>query len=371
MTSMTDQISMFSGVIRPRITLKSGGVSLPSPQRLEIHRSRMAEISMFTAVIPVEGLTAQWFDPTDTSTNEIDIEIFCGFLDSGSAEGTESFSRIFSGLVDYIEYHPETQVVVASGRDWACRLIEYELSETSFLNMSASDALGTLAEEVGLETDIDSTDGLVGQFYQYEHKARGVPGMHRYQTGWDFCVGMQREYGYDLWADDKTLHFRAPDISSSPLTLDWTAASSASSCPAGPVNNLTLARRFTYPRNASVTVSSWDARQRCIHSATYPSDENTTSAGYNFTAAVGTTQDQCLKLAKLRFNDLTAHERMLRMSVHPELDISPRQRIRLQGTGTTFDSVIYTVDEVFFLYDSRGISKNITLRVRGGTEDLS
>ncbi|NHO32022.1 hypothetical protein [Acetobacter fallax] len=328
----------------------------------------MAEASVFSVVVPVEGAASQWFDPASNTSGEIEIDIFCGFMTASAPEGSESFTKVFSGLVDYIEYRPETQVVIASGRDWASRLIEYELSGTSFLNMTASEAIETLASEVGLQADIDATDGLVGQFYQYEHKAHGLSGMHRFQTAWDFCVGMQREYGYDLWVDDKTLHFRSPDISDTVLTLDWTAAVSGSFYPTAPVGNMVLARRFTYSRDASVTVSAWDARQRAVHSATFPSGSETGSSRYNFTAPVGTTQDQCVALARLRFNDLVAHERMIRMTVHPQIDISPRQRIRLQGTGTTFDSIIYTVDDVTFSYGSQGISKSVTLRVRDGME---
>ncbi|GBR06983.1 hypothetical protein [Acetobacter oeni] len=329
----------------------------------------MAESGVFSVVIPVDESISPWFDPVDGSSEEIEIDIYGGFISASVPEGSAPVTKIFSGLVDYVEYRPDTGVVIASGRDWASRLIEYELSGSSFLNMTASEALTTLASEVGLQADIDATDGLVGQFYQYEHKAHGLSGMHQFQTGWDFCVGMQHEYGYDLWVDDKTLHFRVPDTSDSIMTLDWAAAATASSSPVGPVSNMILVRRFTNTGDASVTVSAWDARQRAVHSATYPVSSSGSSSRYNFTAPVGTTQDQCLTLAQLRFNDLIAHERMIRMNVHPQLDILPRQRIRLQGTGTTFDSVIYTVDDVTLSYNSKSVSKSITLRMRNATGD--
>lgn len=364
MVLMGDQVSSESGVTRPRVIIKAGGQELPTPQQVNIHLSRMAEAGVFSAVLPVADAISQWFDPAADATGDIEIDIFLGYVSPQSAEGTESFTQIFSGVADYIEYRPDRRVVSVRGRDWASSLIGHELSGMSFLNMTASEALKILADETGLESDIDPTEGLVGQFYQYEHKAHGLSGMHRFQTAWDFCVGMQREYGYDLWVNGKTLHFKIPDTTTPSLILDWVAPSSGSSFPTGPVTGLTLSRRFIYSRAASVSVSSWDARQKCVHSATYPAGTALDSCLYNFTAPVGTTQDQCATLARLRFKDLTAHERLIRMIVPPDLDILPRQRVCLQGTGTSFDSIVYVVDDMTFSYGAGGLTKSISLRVR-------
>lgn len=370
MSTFTEQISQSSGVLRPRFLLQCGNITLPTAQRIEIHHSRLGEAGFFTISVPVLNGDTAWFDPDAGSSSELSLDIYGGFLAAGQEEGSDNIARIFSGLIDYIEYRPQGQIVIARGRDWAARLIEYELSGMEFLNVTAAEALQLLAEKVGLEANTDPTEGLIGQFYQYEHKAFGLPGMHRFQTAWDFCVGMQREYGYDLWVDGKTLYFRKPDTSVTTIsTLDWSQSMSEGMTSSAPVQALSLSRRFIYSRGAAVTVSAWDARQKGLHSATWPAEMADGISRYNFTAPVGTTQDQCLKFAQLRFNDLLAHERVLHVNVHPELDIAPRQRVRLQGTGTSFDSIVYTVDDVTFRCSAEEISKTVTLRVRSGTEE--
>ncbi|WP_143217303.1 phage late control D family protein [Acetobacter sp. DsW_063] len=348
----------------------TNGTALPDASNIHIKKTRLSESGTFSLTLPVEASSPYWFDP-DVGTFELPIEVYLGFLPHGQEEGTQPYSLLFGGVVDHAHYTPAGNKVVVSGRDRSARLIERELSGKSFLNFTASDAISQLATEVGLTPDVDTTSGLVGQFYQYEHKAHGLRSMHRFQTAWDFCVGMQRRYGYDLWVDGNTLYFKAPDENSEILYLNWKQADSETKYPVSSVWNLGLSRRVAYSDGTAVTVSAWDARQRVSHSATYPSDISAAGLGYAYTAAVGTTLDECAALARQKYNETMAHARTLSMNVHPSLSISPRQRVTIQGTGTSFDGVPYTVDEVIFSVNGPRIAQSITLRNRSNLKDAS
>ncbi|MBV1838614.1 hypothetical protein [Acetobacter estunensis] len=354
---LTTQLS--SGVIRPRLSVQYGNTTLPVPQRVEVRTSRMAEAATFSAVF-ASSLSAPLQLNLDSSSS---FQIFRGFSDDDLTGNSSSQTKLFSGSIDHIEYHPSSGTVQVSGRDWSAALMALELSGLSFMNMSAAEAMTQLAQSAGLEADIDATDGFVGQFYQYEHKAHGLAGMHRYQTAWDFCVGMQRHYGYDLWVDDRTLHFRKPDENTDIITLNWSDGQTSSSGVDAAVLDMRMSHRPLYTEGVSVTVSAWDARQKVVHSASWP-EGAASGQMFTFTAPVGTTLDQCLVLVKQRYGELAAHGRTIRMDVNPALDLSVRQKVRIQGTATSFDALVYTIDEIVQSFAEKHATQSLMLRPR-------
>ncbi|MFT8718266.1 hypothetical protein [Acetobacter sp.] len=327
------------------------------PHHVKVIQSRMAEASTFEATLSLPQTTLE----VPFFSNGESITIYMVVSETGQIEDY-SKSKVFSGGIDRSIFNLADRTLKIWGRDWSSKLISYELSGESFLNMTASDVISSLAKTVGLSADVDNTAGFVGQFYQYEHKAHGLSGMHRYQTAWDLCVGIQRNYGYDLWVDDKTVHFKKPS-NDNVVSLSWNGNSGSSSFASGPILNLTLSHDLLYADNIYVAVSSWDSRQKITHKAIYPT-ESSSGQAFNFTAPVGTTIDQCKQIAQQRYGEIIAHTKNVEMHLHPYVNISTRQMVKLSGTNTVFDSVFYTVDQLSIEGTDRGISKTAILRPR-------
>lgn len=344
--------------ISSNINIKDTNGNTITPHYVKIINSRLAESCTFNATIPID--TTYTEIPFFENGNSVDIFAKATLAGSGSATSED---KIFSGKIDRSVFNPPKRILSLSGRDWSSSLINYEISGESFLNMTASDALAYLASKVGLSADIDTTSGFIGQFYQYEHKAHALSGMHRYQTAWDLCVGMQNEYGYDLWVENKTLYFKQKQENGNIINLEWTSQKPGSNVYQRAILDINLSNNQIYSEGIYVKISSWDARQKIIHSAQYP--ENISSGQvFNFTAPVGTTTDQCKNLAQQRYTDIMAHGKNVELHLHPYLNISTRQLVKLSGTGTSFDSIVYTVDQVIIEYSEKSISKKAILRPR-------
>ncbi|MCH4091411.1 hypothetical protein [Acetobacter sp.] len=344
--------------ISSNISIKDNSGNTLTPIRVKVINSRLSESCTFNATIPIDTT----YNSIPFFENGNSIDIYAQTTSSGSGN-TTSEDRIFSGKIDHSTFNPLKRILNLSGRDWSANLINYEISGESFLNMTASDAISYLAGQVGLSADIDKTSGFIGQFYQYEHKAHGLSGMHRYQTAWDLCVSMQHEYGYDLWVENKTLYFKKKQENDNIINLQWNNQTGSSNNYERAILDINLLNNQTYSEDIYVKISSWDARQKTVHSAQYP-ENNSSGHAFNFTAPIGTTTDQCKNLAQRRYNDIMAHGKNVELHLHPYLNISTRQLIKLSGTGTSFDSIIYTVDQVTIEYSGRSITKKAMLRPR-------
>lgn len=344
--------------VSSNVNIKDANGNALIPYHVKIINSRLSEACTFNATIPIDTKynSIPFFDDGNS------VDIYAKTTSSGSGN-TTSEDKLFSGKIDRSTFNPPKRILNLSGRDWSASLINYEISGESFLNMTASDAISHLATQVGLSTDIDKTSGFIGQFYQYEHKAHGLSGMHRYQTAWDLCVGMQHEYGYDLWVDNKTLYFKKKQENDNIVNLEWNNQAENSDSYQRAILDINLLSNQIYSEDIYVKISSWDARQKTTHSAQYPEDI-TSGHAFNFTAPIGTTTDQCKNLAQRRYNEIMAHGKNVELHLHPYLNISTRQLVKLNGTGTSFDSVVYTVDQVIIEYSGKSITKKAILRPR-------
>ncbi|NHN89192.1 hypothetical protein [Acetobacter conturbans] len=358
MSSFLSDLSSVPSAISSQVIITDGVGNSFIPQHVRVTQSRMAEASTFEATLSL-AQTLQTIPLFDSGAT---VSIYVGVSETGKIEDY-SKTKIFSGGVDKSRFNVSDRTLRMWGRDWSSKLISYELAGHSFLNMTGSDAISYLAEQVGLEADVDSTTGFIGQFYQYEHKAHGLSGMHRYQTAWDLCVGIQRDYGYDLWVDDQTLHFKQPDTSTNLISLTWNGNNGSQNFSSGPILDLTLSHDLLYADSIYVVISSWDARQKITHTASYP-EGVTTGQAFNFTAPVGTTTDQCKILAQQRYSEIVAHGKTVEIHLHPSVSVSTRQLVKLTGTNTSFDSVVYTVDQVVIDCTDNSISKAVLTRPR-------
>lgn len=366
----------------PVVQLLSNGVELPAADYVRVQETNLSHASSATITLRVDTLPRPYFfDPASTgevaaaaaSTGQlpatddipvVDIEVRVGFQTPGQAMANVALVTRFRGMVTHVIYDPATQRVELQARDYSALLANKQSPNNSWQNMRASDIIVQIAASVGLSADVDASDGLLGQFRQYEHRALALASHHRWKTAWDFCIAMQRMTGYDLYVLGKTLYFKKPLAEGTLRTLSFAPPSASDLSAHTAVTNLRLERDMILTRTVSVTVRSWDAKQRVAHFAAYPNPPTADSINYEFAADPGTTPDRLKALAGARYREVIAHGRTVTGEIHPQSPITVRTPVRLEGTGTTFDQT-YRVDQTDMTISADSCRYAVTLRNRG------
>jgi phage protein D/phage baseplate assembly protein gpV len=110
----------------------------------------------------------------------------------------------------------------------------------SYLNVTDSDLATTIASAAGLQASVDSTTEV--HDYVLQHN----------QTNWEFLKERASRIGYEVFVDDKTLHFRKPLASASPSVVQhlWSELLSL---------RVTVSSAFQAQK---VVVRGWDPQQK-------------------------------------------------------------------------------------------------------------
>lgn len=119
--------------------------------------------------------------------------------------------RLFVGQIAGLEPDLEEQspVLLVRGYDLAHKLYRGR-QRRSFVQMTDADLARKLAIEAGLRPgDIDPTPTVHEYVFQNN------------QTNGEFLLGRARRLGYELWVEERTLHFRKPAPTGQPIHLVW------------------------------------------------------------------------------------------------------------------------------------------------------
>lgn len=327
-----------NAVRRPRLRVTANGAPLPGAISAEILSNNHYSSDRFTIRAAVTAPEAALW--SDTQDALIDIQI--------ALDGND-WTSLIQGEVDQLLLSPLTGLLVLSGRDLTARLIEARTQET-FANQTSSEIAKTLADRHGLESDIDATTTKAGAYWQLEHDSITLNSFGRTTTEWDLLVTLAGHEGFDVWVSGTTLHFKAPNISS-------TASSSLRSAATvnGPANllSLQLERSLTLARDIIVVVKSWNSRQAHAFTQTARATRLAGIANggpkappqrYVFIIP-NLSPDAAIKIAQIRLAELSRHERVVIAEMPGELFLAPRQIISLEATHTGFDQD-YVIDEI-------------------------
>lgn len=257
--------------------------------------------------------------------------------------GNIGYTSLIQGEIDTIALDPVSGIVELDGRDLTARLIEARTQET-FTNRTASEIATLLAQRHGLQPVVTATNRPVGRYYQNEHDRITLGQFSHATTEWDLLVFLARQEGYDLFVQGASLYFQPP---SSALTPSIVLRPDA-------LIDLRMARSLTLAKDISVTVKSWNSRQKSAFTQTARAHGTAIpTGGAHFVAAIqhyvyvrpNLTPDQALQFAQTRLAELTSHERVIDAVMPGELAITPRSTIAIDGTGTAFDQS-YTIDVI-------------------------
>lgn len=321
--------------------------------------------------IPANGL---WFDLSAPSGGAAlpDIDITLQMRDE--AQPGAQWATMFQGIVDHVELSPAETSVHIQCRDYLAKLLDMRVL-SGWMNMTGADVVKAMITAAGLTPNVTMTDGMVGQFWQVEHKVKSASSHSRFQTAFDLASYLANMTGCDLYADGKTI-VCAPYPAATQAnthTLDYSDT--------GPLNpiqmgaaGLHFTRDYQIAKGVIVHVTAWDSRQRNRVEYYWSVEGGSTKMAerngnlHSFTLP-GARLDQVQQYAQQKYNQIVAHERTITGQIPGRITLAPRQFMRITGTGTTWDGTL-DVDAVTSRFSwSGGFSQQITLRTRDGTKD--
>lgn len=327
----------------PRVRLNINGTPVAGCVSAEVVSCSGSKANAFRVVLSstdaARSLGSTWVDG-----DSIDVSIDFGVCQASGTNDDFQWVRMISGQADRVSLNQVSGQVSLDGRDYASRLMDTPLQE-GFLNQTSSEVAAMLAKQFGLSAKVDNTIGLIGQYYQIQHTKSSFAAFSRHANAWDLLAELADLEGFDLWIEDSTLNFRRPSTAENDIfDISFDASSTTGASPTLTISNLLMERLTGLSGAVQVRVVSWNSRQRSQVESVYPTNINSGSQQFTILKP-NPLPDEAQKLARTSFNGLLAHQRMITGTMAGELKLTPRHRLRLSGTGTSWDG-IYTLDRV-------------------------
>ncbi|MCX7382762.1 MAG: hypothetical protein NT133_15400 [Alphaproteobacteria bacterium] len=332
-----------SGALRwPRLRVLADGAPLAGAFEADVASNNHFAADRFLVGLAVGADPFALLEIVDRP--EIEIEVLVS-LDDGAG-----FESLVKGDVDRVEYDPMTGVVRLEGRDFSSRLMEARVGE-SFVNLTASEIATKMAARHGLDADVQVTRVPVGRLWEGNHQRSLLDQFSRAATEWDLLAALAEIEGFDLFVEGPTLHFRP--TGHAPL-LRLSLAETGS---------VRLERALTLAGGIEVVVRSWNAERQesCEERVSRPGQK---LRQYVYVVPNLTAAEAAL-LAQRRLAAIGRHERVVSIEMPGELDIRPRMRIALAGSGTGFDQP-YWVDRVDRRIGRHGFRQTVHARNGNG-----
>lgn len=336
----------------PRLRILADGKPLPGAISAEVESNNFFQTDHFSAEFAVSAGPPGWFDRNPPWV--VDIQF--------SLEGA-AWTSLIIGEVDEIDLDLPSQILRVEGRDLSAKLTEGK-TQASYRNQTSSEIVTTIVgrhPEI-TRANITPTSTMVSRYYEQDHTQTSSENFGRLQTDWDVIVELARLEGFDVFMQGRVLHFQpavSPD--SDPFLIQWT--------PPGPVprlnvESLRLRRRMTHARPVRVVVRSWNSRQgrgftKVFETAPAAASGNPTEFFIN---RPNLTEDQAIALAEKTATEHAKHERPISVRMPGDLTLTPRNMVRIGGTGLSWDQVFF-IDSIHrSLRFDGGFEQSLALR---------
>ncbi|GAB6968549.1 hypothetical protein JCM25156A_25870 [Komagataeibacter kakiaceti JCM 25156] len=329
------------------------------------------DLALDRTKVPGSGL---WFDLKAPAAGRAlaDIDIQLQMRDA--AQAGAQWTTMFQGIVDHVALSPAETSVHVQCRDYLAKLLDMRVLD-GWLNMTGAEVVRAMITSAGLTPDVTMTDGMVGQFWQVEHKRSSAPSHSRFQTAFDLASYLANMTGCDLYAEGKTIVCAPYPVADKSNThvMDYTDGGPNTPVSMG-ASGLRLTRDYQIARGVIVHVMSWDSRQRTRIDYYWSAQGGSTfmtqgNANLHSFTLPGARLDLLRRYAEVKYNQIVAHERTISGTIPGRITLEPRQFMRITGTGTTWDGTL-DVEAVSsgFSWEG-GFSQQITLRARSATND--
>lgn len=315
----------------------------------EVDSNSFYQANTFRLVLPLSALPAgrswSFFSETDAAK----VEIYAGFPADPEKYTTDDLDLILVGETDEVDVKPLPDEICLTGRDYTSRFIE-ETTTEKFQNLTASELVKQLAERRGLKADVTATSRKIGTFLSQDNILLTTE-----RTEWDLLTYVAQQENFLLYVEGETVHFHPPpDENSDPYVLNYTRATAEQGSWSNTVS-IDFARSLTLARDVVVAVRSWNQKSKkgFTQTARASKAKRTQSRGGTAQTYVSVvpnlSQEDAIKEAKRRLEEITAHEIRLNAELPADNLIKTNTPIRVEGTGTRFDQV-YFVDHLIRTY---------------------
>ncbi|KON63813.1 phage late control protein D [Komagataeibacter europaeus] len=364
----------------PRARVLVGGVERAETglEQFTLSRTRYSRADTLDMTLAVDRTRipsgGAWFDLQPAGQGETlpDIDITLQMRDA--AQDGAQWVTMFRGIVDHVGLSPAATTVQVQCRDYLAKLLDMRVRD-GWMNMTGADVVRAMVTAAGLTPDVTLTDAMVGQFWQVEHKRAAAAAHSRFQTAFDLACYVATGAGCDLYADGATIVCAPYPTATTANThvLDYADTGPDSPIAMG-AHGLHFARDYQVGRGVVVHVMSWDSRQRSRVDYYWSATGGATTPGggtgtlHSF-AMPGARLDDLKRIARQKYNQITAHARTVTGTIPGCVTLAPRDFMRLTGTGTTWDGTL-DVDAVTSSFSWQGgFSQQVTLRARNTTRD--
>lgn len=333
---------------QPRAIVKIEGEEVVCAE-FEVDSNSFYQANTFRLTLPLSAQPPARSWSFWSETDAAKVEIFAGFPPDPENFTTDDLDLILVGETDEVDVKPVSDEVCLTGRDYTSRFIE-ETTTEKFQNLTASELVKQLAERRGLKADVTDTSRKLGTFLSQDNILLTTE-----RTEWDLLTYAAQEEGYLLYVEGETVHFHPPpDESSEAYILNYTRATEESLASSNTVM-IDFSRSLTLARDVVVAVRSWNqkAKKGFTQTARASKAKRTQSRGGTAQTYVATvpnlSQEEAIKEARRRLEEITAHEIRLNAELPGDSLIKTNTPIRVEGTGTRFDQV-YFVDHLIRTY---------------------
>ncbi len=322
---------------QPAIAMAVNGQRVPGLVGLSVTRNNFLAADMFTARIALNQTGALYPTSFWALQDSVELNLMIA-LDGGALQS------VILGPVDKVMIDQARQLMTLSGRDYTSSFIETKTSE-KFQNLTSSQIVQTLATRQGLQAQAQATTTPAGKYYDVDHAE-----VTNQISEWTLLTYLAQHEGFDIYVEGNTLFFQPPVAisSSTPYVVNYDISGTV---PTASVSDLIMQRDLTLANDVIVKVISWNHELKTPITAIRQAQKTLQPARPNATPPTtyifrepGLTQAQADAVAVARLNDLTLHERRIRLAMPGDLTLTPRSIITLTGTGTDFDQDYYVTE---------------------------
>lgn len=306
------------------------------------------DVSFAATALPSSNDPA-WF----SQQGEIFVEILAGFPSDPDSPNASELTSLIYGRVDDIEFDPVRTIVKLTGRDLTGAFIDTKLT-TQYQNKKASDIIQDIAGKHGIETNVKTTDAVVGSPALAKvgtYYLRDTVQLGTNNSEWDLISWLARESGLVAYVAEKTLNF-VPDPRSGaePYLIQWKQPDSAGGPPQANVIDVSFSRAITVAKGISVTARCASFLGPTLERS-YPRSPRSIKPGqsspygpvqnYYFNLPPGKTAEQVEAFAEAKYREITSHAMKLTASMPADGILDVSTPIRVQGTGTDWDQTYF------------------------------
>lgn len=343
----------------PRVWLQIGGTMLPCITATVTRKSERAT-DTFSAELSIDETAAAGYGYAEWADYQpVDVKILMSL--DGSAP-----TSVITGQIDMPQIHWGECTVSVSGRDKGASLIEKRRSQP-FKNRKSDDIVGTIAQDHGLTPQATAGADFAGKTYDTDFVHHLLNLMDH-----EILSRLAEREGYRWYVDGNDLVFEPKGTDTGTYTVQWVPPDGQGQIGVATCLDLETHRNMTAARPHTLAVRSWH------HKDAQKYDGIAAASGVGQTVEIehhhnGRNQAQVDKLAKSRLKDAIRHDCNVVVHAPLDLNVTPRQKMQLMGTGTIYDQ-LYDIDSVEFTISWQGgsemtVAGKIAKSGRTGSDD--